>query len=193
MTVSSELPRHTPQESVYQQKEISGSPTFTEEIQDNEIDEECTLTSISGVNEWELQPWQRRKRRRQELRKNSGDASSAWPSRPSSHNKQLRRKPAIIGTSEGSTGLAVAQPRISVSLFISRLSPEVNENDLKTHVANISGEATVTCEKLEVKHNNYISFKISVNDLEKSKIGALYQSANWPKGIVVREWYDRKI
>ena len=106
--------------------------------------------------------------------------------------KSLARKGIVIGSNEG-TGLLAADPLTNLSLFISRLQPSVLEEDLRTHVVNISGSSKITCEKLPAKHENYVSFKIVIGNLQKSRISDVFQSENWPKGIVVKKWYEKKI
>ena len=86
-----------------------------------------------------------------------------------------------------------AEPLTNLSLFVSRLQPQVSSEELRIHVINISGKESVNCEKLLTKHQNYVSFKITIKDLERSKISNLFQSANWPKGILVKKWYEKKI
>ena len=80
----------------------------------------------------------------------------------------------------------------NLSLFVSRLRPSVEEETLKLHIKTISSTDKVTCEKLKVKYDNYVSYKIVLGDLQKNKIPSVFQSENWPKGIVVKRWYEKK-
>ncbi|XP_068220469.1 uncharacterized protein [Palaemon carinicauda] len=166
--------------------EGTSNKTVTRDVTlQNDSDEDlASTTSSTSLNEWELQPWQRRKVRRQMQRRTENGPSGVPHPGLATSTKLLRRKPAVIGTNEG-TGLLAAEPLTNISLFVSRLSPLVNEDELKIHVINVSGKNSVQCQKLQAKHDNYVSFKISIESIEKCKVTNLFQSVNWPKGVML--------
>ena len=134
---------------------------------------------------FQLQRWQRKKQKRH-LRKE--DEETIQQNKP----KNVTRKGIVIGSSEG-TGLLAADPMTNMSLFVSRLQPSVLEEDLKKHIIDVSGSNKITCEKLTVKHENYVSFKIVIGNMQKNRISTVFQPENWPKGIIVKKWYEKKI
>ena len=100
------------------------------------------------------------------------------------------QRSAAIGTKAG-TGVAAARPVRDVALFVSRLSPDVDPEALRAHVKEIAGvQGTTKCEKLEQRHPNYISFKVSLKEFPKDRIAELYKSENWHQDVLVKRWFN---
>ena len=141
-------------------------------------------------DDWNLpyQEYKKLKRRllRKQTEKNEDKVSrgEGGPSGP-----KRRRKPPIIGRGEGSA-LKAAQPMRNITLFVSRIQPDIASELLLSHVSQIAGVTTVECEQLEQKHSHYQSFKVTIKGMTHSKIKDLYKPENWDKDILVRRWYD---
>ena len=100
------------------------------------------------------------------------------------------QRSATIGTKTG-TGVTAARPVRDVALFVSRLSPDTDPEALRAHVEEISGvEGTTECARLEQRHPNYVSFKVSIKEFPKNKIAELYKSENWHQDVLVKIWFN---
>ena len=162
-------------------------PGFKSQHNDSEVlssSEETGEDEIEKTGAFQIQRWQKKKQKRNLKKEAVGTTHE-------DKSKSVTRKGIVIGTKE-STGLLAAEPMKNVSLFVSRLQPSVLGEELKVHIVNISGSNKVVCEKLPAKHESYVSFNIAIGDLKKNKIPDLFQSENWPKGIVVKKWYEKK-
>ena len=143
-------------------------------------EDEDTMTSDND-EEWQIQRHQVKKLRRLAERK----------ARPRHRQVPGRNhRPITVGTKTG-TGVAAARQVRDVALFVSRLSPDVDPESLRAHVEEIAGiEGTTECEKLEQRHSNYVSFKVSIKEFPKNNIAELYKSENWHQDVLVKRWFD---
>ena len=143
-------------------------------------EDEDTSTSNSD-EEWQIQRHQVKKLRRLAERQ----ARPRYRQMPGRNQRSV-----IVGTKAG-TGVAAARPVRDVALFVSRLSPDVDPEALRTHVEEIAGvRGSTECEKLEQRHPNYVSFKVSIKGYPKDKIAELYKSENWHQDVLVKRWFN---
>ena len=102
-----------------------------------------------------------------------------------------RPRPALQGKRQTSCKLAVAaaqDKRTPFSLFVTRLGPDMKENDIIDFVREETG-VTVQCEKLETKHSGYTSFKVTTLFTHKDQV----MSENlWPPEVLFRQWFGRE-
>ena len=89
-----------------------------------------------------------------------------------------RRQAPVIGKGEG-TLLKAAQPLRDVSLFVSRLQPDVTSDVLQGHVSHLAGVTTVECEQVHQRHSHYRSYKVIINAMPRDKIKELYKPESW--------------
>ena len=101
-----------------------------------------------------------------------------------------RRKPPVIGTGEGGS-LKAAQPLRTITLFISRLQPDIASEVLLGHVSRVAGVTTVECEQVEQRYSHYRSFRVTIKAMPQNRVKDLYSPENWDKDILVRRWYDK--
>ena len=192
---SSEISKTTTQ---YRKQEI---PVQEEVISDDNgssnPSEDHPLSDVEDFlnQEWKLQRHQIKKRQSLEKRKRGIEHEGVVRNNPfssSSHRYMKKRKPAVIGNGStyNATSLCAASPRRDIQLFISRLKVNVTSDDLKTHITDISKTNDIDCEIQEQKHNSYISYKVSVRNIEKNIIPNMYMPENWPTGILVKRWYQ---
>jgi hypothetical protein len=87
----------------------------------------------------------------------------------------------------------------TIDVFISRLDPETDNNDVISCAKDVLGhESTydIICNKLKAKHVNlYSSFHVSVNvdsNGMKLAISKLMAADSWPSGILVRRYFKPK-
>ena len=145
------------------------------------ISDSGSLVSSDSEQEWQMQRHQLKKIRR--LRERT--------TRPSSQKAPKRNaRPAVIGTRTGN-GIPAVRPVRDVALFVSRLSPDVDPEELRAYVEELAGvKGTTLCESLQQRHPSYLSFKIKIGKMPKEKIAELYKPENWHQDILVKRWFD---
>ena len=145
------------------------------------ISDSGSLVSSDCEQEWQMQRHQLKKIRR--LRERT--------TRPSSQKAPKRNaRSAVIGTRTG-TGIPAVRPVRDVALFVSRLSPDVDPEALRTYVEELAGvKGTTLCQPLQQRHPSYLSFKIKIGQMPKEKIAELYKPENWHQNILVKRWFD---
>lgn len=90
----------------------------------------------------------------------------------------------------GSGALLGAAPTLrDVTLFVSRLRPDVPVDNLMSHVKEIAGVEIVECEQVEQRHPNYRSYKVCIKGINRDRIKDLYNPDNWDSGLLVKRWY----
>jgi hypothetical protein len=109
-------------------------------------------------------------------------AASKKPSKP---------KPIIgkkLESSEESLGLRSVEPKLT--LFISRIHPEVTEDKVKDYLVE-SGitQSEIECAKLNSRYNSYQSFKVA---LPRRLSDTVLQADFWPAGTLVREFINKR-
>ena len=101
-----------------------------------------------------------------------------------------KRKPdktMVVGKAKtAQTGL-VGRGRY-VSLFVSRLDPEVETDKVKAYV-NDTFSVSFECERLNTRYDTYSSFKVEGYCKDPS---AFYDSENWPENVLVRRFFKPK-
>lgn len=138
---------------------------------------------------WKMPKHEYKKFRRSSNRKMSQKSETTETKEDGVVNRRQRRKPPIIGKGDGRT-LKAAQPLRNMTLFVSRLQPEIASELLISHVSHIAGVSTVDCEQVDQRHSHYRSFKVSIKAMLQSKVKDLYNPESWDKDILVRRWYD---
>ena len=94
-------------------------------------------------------------------------------------------KMMIVGTSGNGKDKLRSQKR-RFSLFVSRLKPDVTDDDVKDFVDRMF-DVTCDCEKLETRYDTYSSFKINVNC---NDISMFFDAEKWPAGVLVRKFFS---
>ena len=118
------------------------------------------------------------------LHKRSAFKRVANPTLTQPQNSNQRRKPGappVTGKKIG-TNLRAVVPVRKASVFVSRLSPDLPSEDLRTYVANIV-DSEVSVEKLRSKYDSYSSFAITFDFKYKEK---MLCPDEWPEGILIR-------
>ena len=101
-------------------------------------------------------------------------------------NYRRKRKP-VIGTNTVPSRLQSLQPDIGErSLFVTRLPPSATVEDLTEFVSR-TFKLHASCTKI-VSGRYHSSFKVTVRTAQPK---LLYDSAQWPEGVLVRHYYDR--
>ena len=78
-----------------------------------------------------------------------------------------------------------------MSIFVSRLSPDVDVEALRAHVEQLAGvEGTTECQQQEQRHHSYKSFKVVIRGMLKERIPDLYKPENWHKDVLVKRWFN---
>ena len=141
---------------------------------DNQCEED--ITDSNSDTGWQQDRHQRRRERRRMLGERNRDVRS--------------RRPAVIGT-RNSANLTAARPLRDISLFVTRLAPDVDGEVLRAHVEELVGEeGSTTCELQPQRHPSYRSFKVIIKGMMKEHIVNLYDPGNWDKDILVKRWFD---
>lgn len=160
---------------------IERNTRVEEGTSDHPFNEEEESTDTNSNDGWQ----QQRHQRKRSMRKKSVEERKLLV-----ENRPQGRRPAVIGTRTGST-LTAARPLRDVSLFVSRLSPDVASEVLCAHVESIAGVVgATTCEQLPQRHQSYVSFKVTISGMPKEKIAILYEPENWDKDILVKRWFN---
>jgi len=123
-----------------------------------------------------------------------------------SKTSQPRTKPKrklIVGKSANSKLQSVTTRR-KVEIFVSRVAPTMNEDDLKDFVheaisscpgSSGCAAADVTCEKLVSKHDSYASYHITTavdSVMFKDAVDTLMSNEVWPMGMLVRRFFIKR-
>lgn len=141
-------------------------------------------------------------------KENGNDRQFATPSagkrRRFDTPKMTNKKPKVptpkMGTGANVTRLVAvtkaepkkidSKPKFEKSVWVSRLARSVTEGDIRDHIAtNTSATSNFTVRKLIKKDSDvstltYISFKIDFDILNDPAV--------WPKGLLVREFFENK-
>jgi hypothetical protein len=123
----------------------------------------------------------------------------------SSQVKTKTKPKAVIGKFTGSDKIRSANSRKNIELFVTRLSPMVEENDLrdfvfdamKHHDTGSGIDVNVVCEKLNTKFDSYHSYHVTVSlcahaSIFKEAVSMLMSSQAWPMGVLVRRFFLKK-
>ena len=100
-----------------------------------------------------------------------------------SRNKR-RPKKVIYGTS-GTGGHQLRIQNRRLSIFLSRLMPDMEEEEVKQYV-NSEFLVDFTCEKLQTRYDSYSSFKV---EGFCDNVDMFYDASKWPKGVLVRKYF----
>ena len=98
-----------------------------------------------------------------------------------------KKKDAIIGTAKVEGIKAVTRQR-KASVFVSRLSPDLDPEVLKTHIVGSVG-FEVAVEKLKTRFDTYSSFHITAICQDPHK---LLSPDLWPEDTYIRWFYEKK-
>ena len=126
------------------------------------------------------------------------DSDSRLPFRTvQSSTGQQTPQSRIITGSHGNQGTgelkSASHPRQSLpkpegpGLFVTRLHPRTNEQDVTVHIRKKTG-LRLSVLKLRTKHRGYTSFFVSV---DKNMMDRLLVSNKWPVGALVKEFEHR--
>jgi hypothetical protein len=80
----------------------------------------------------------------------------------------------------------VVHSRLSTGLFVSRLAKSTKPSHVERHIQSETG-LIVKCEALVTKYDTYKSFYVRLTRKDQSQ---LMVSELWPKGIIVRPYYE---
>ena len=112
---------------------------------------------------------------------------------PSYHKRRTRNyestrppRPVVLGTKK-STVLSVVNTARTRAIFISRLAPDCDINDIVKYVRDSFGITNPICTRLRSKRDNYASFKVSC---PSAKLKELLDPGNWIEGVLVREFFE---
>jgi hypothetical protein len=98
--------------------------------------------------------------------------------------RQRKPRQLIVGKSGTASGrLRIQKQRIC--LFLSRLMPDVETNDIKSYIRD-QFKVDVMCEKLKTRFETYSSFKIE-GFCDNVKL--FYDAEQWPMGVLVRRFF----
>ena len=112
--------------------------------------------------------------------------------------KQPSRKTVrpTIGRATGNQRLKSVVTKRSVDIFVSRLLPDAEVEDVVDCVAECLGQLKVLqvdCVKLKSKHEHlYASFHVAVSveaSGMKEAITALMSAESWPEGLLIRRYF----
>lgn len=164
--------------------------------------------TIDSEQEWETQ--NRRKRNKTNFVRNSNkDSETSKPktkyegsngirgkddqTRPIilRNRAQLRTRPKsnfLLGKGTGNNVKNLKSVEKYVSLFVSRLDPEVTEDDITEYLKN-SKNVNYTVEKLNAKHPTYSSFKVGIPASLEQEI---FNESFWPTGALVGYFVTRR-
>lgn len=106
----------------------------------------------------------------------------------SSNSKYTRQKKFVVGSGEVMSNLKTVDRK--EFLFVSRISPDIGSEDVKSFLNDIKKCADVTVEKLASRYPDvYSSFKVG---LPSSIIKEAFSSQFWPKGTFINKYYSKK-
>jgi len=120
--------------------------------------------------------------------------------KPKSHTaKKVPANRPVVGQSTSANHLKSVVTKRSIDIFVSRLSPETEIDEVKTCVDNVMhGEfpTVIVCTKLASRYENlYSSFYVcvSVSSRDMSRALELVNDAqSWPDGVLVRRYFKPK-
>ena len=111
-----------------------------------------------------------------------------------------KKSRTIITGKSANTKLKSVQVNKSVEIFVSRLSPDTECNDLTDNVKNIGSVNDVhivdnNCVKLPSKFDSYSSIHVTVQvepSVLHDAISVLLSGDGWPAGSIVRRSYVKQ-
>lgn len=95
---------------------------------------------------------------------------------------RARRTDTILGSNINNLEIKAVESRRHI--FISRLSPETTEDQIKKHLLN-NNIPTLQVEKLATRSNDIAAFKVQVPFSEMKKT---FDSTIWPKYTILRPY-----
>jgi hypothetical protein len=101
------------------------------------------------------------------------------------HKKQ--RTPTL-GVRNASALTVIAKKAKTMSLFVSRFSPDVTAQDIKSSLEEQLELSYLTCTRLKTKFNTYASFHVSA--IEKD-FPLINNTGVWPNGCLIAPFYGR--
>ena len=114
------------------------------------------------------------------------DKDKEWREVPPRRKKKTQ---VVVGKScNTSRKLISARPGRYVSLFISRLSPDDEVEDVQTYIKDEFG-IDLKCEKLKTKFNDYSSFKA---EGFCENLNVFYDADRWPENVLVRRYFTKR-
>lgn len=151
-----------------------------------------------GVNdgEWKTAGRKRNFHNTRKLRENSNGNNSTQRYQEgrgtsesgSRYSGASSRRTFVVGSCEAETDLKTVDRK--GFLFVSRISPEFGDEDMKGYLTNVRKCTDVIVEKLTSKHPEvYSSFKIG---LPSSMIKSAFSAQFWPKGTFVSRFFTNK-
>lgn len=114
--------------------------------------------------------------------------------------QQARRPKALVGMKTG-TKIKTVQTRKTVDVFLSRLSPETEDNEVVACTTDALGVdldlslVNVRCFKLNAKFDSYSSYHVAVSvdsGIFGRAIELLMSNEAWPAGVLVRRYFNKK-
>jgi len=107
------------------------------------------------------------------------------------HLPNQSKKKAITGTASNVCSIKSIPPPVQKRhFFLSRLDPNTNIADIKSHLTSI-GIKFLNVYQLKSKYpSSYSSFCI---EIEKSEINDILDPTHWPTGVLIMHFYSSKI
>ena len=116
--------------------------------------------------------------------------------------KQRSRRKVVVGSKVDSKVKPVVTRRC-VDVFLSRLQPDTTVADIESCTSDIMesipngdlSQVDIKCTHLPGKHDFYTSFHVAVtvnSDVFATAIDVLMSGDSWPKGILVRRYFQKR-
>ena len=109
------------------------------------------------------------------------------------HTVKPRKHLVRLGT-KPSERIRVVKPRSTVSLFVSRIDPDVTVDEMNSQIEE-PFENVSNIIKLNSKFDSYASFKVTLSFEGLSFMQALdsaMEEVKWPTGVLIRRFYEPK-
>lgn len=123
---------------------------------------------------------------------------SGMAEKPHTEKKSQARRP-VLGRSTTATRLKSVVTKRPIDIFISRLSPYTDSDDVKNCVYDILGNELsydIECNQLKPKIDGlyssfYVAVTVDVRDM-KRVIELINTADSWPEGVLVRRYFKPK-
>lgn len=101
-----------------------------------------------------------------------------------SMDKHQKKNQEIVGLKKSCDGITASKPQTSI--FVSRVSLEVNEEDINEYLKNTFGhDNKFITTRIDVRSGEYAAFKVCAN---KTLEDNLLNPYNWPEDILVKKY-----
>jgi hypothetical protein len=127
---------------------------------------------------------QNQSRNRERSRERSKDKTKPGSPPYTLVGSRRRRPNYIVGKGHGGITRLAGKGRF-VSLFVSRLEPDVEQETVKKYVDD-KFKVDFVCEKMKTRYDSYASFKIEGYCKDPD---VFFEENNWPEDILVRRFY----